>query len=153
MFRHSDIEREDGAMKMRIVLAVAALLVGVQGFQAATRTDNPRYLESITVQGTGGHGWVGDFALTFNTPVALPGVSLAPGKYIFRQPLSHILQVSNASGTALKMFDTIPTSRPVATNTFTVQLGDPAAEGSPMRILAIFGPGETAGRELIYPAK
>jgi len=140
-------------MRIKIVTACAALLAAIPAAQTVVRADNPKYIESITVKGGGVRGWTGDYVLTFNAPVSLPGLSLAPGKYIFRQPVANVIQVSSASGTPYKMFNTLPVERKDASSTFTVQLGEPTVEGAPMRILAVFAPGERNGRQLIYPSR
>ena len=49
----------------------------------------PQFRESVTVQGIRG-GSAQEHHLTFNGPVALPGVALGPGTYIFSRPASNI---------------------------------------------------------------
>jgi hypothetical protein len=109
----------------------------------------PQFRETITVQGTTG-GMAEEHHLTFSAPVALPGVSLAPGTYIFRRPASNVLLVTAANRKPYAMLSTISTSRTRATDRYEVVLGTPLAEGSPRRLEAWFAPGESSGQQLIY---
>src|SRR5262245_14905918 len=124
----------------------ACILTGVV---AGAKT--PRFRESITVPGSMG-GSAGEHHLTFNAPVALPGVSLAPGTYIFRRPASNVLLVTNANRKPYAMLSTISTSRSSRSDHYEVVLGAPLADGSPRRLEAWFAPGESSGQQLIYPS-
>ena len=109
----------------------------------------PQFGETITVQGTIG-GMAEEHHLTFSGPVALPGVSLAPGTYIFRRPASNVLLVTNADRTPYAMLSTISASRPNGSDRYEVVLGAPLVDGSPRRLEAWFAPGESTGQQLIY---
>ncbi len=92
---------------------------------------------------------------TFSGPVALPGVALAPGQYIFRLAdpgtTRRTLQVVSADGRHVYgMFFWIPLRRPEATNEPEIRLRE-APAGSPTAIRALWYPGESTGWELIYP--
>ena len=127
-----------------VVLGVLAL-VGVAGAK------EPQFRDSIVVQGTRGSS-TGEHHLTFSGPVALPGVSLGPGTYIFRKPANNILQVTNANRVPYVMVTTKSIHRSVRTDRYEVVLGPPLTDGSPRRIAAWFAPGESTGQELSYPA-
>jgi hypothetical protein len=90
---------------------------------------------------------------TFNTPVEVPGVALPPGKYLFRvaNPEGTIVQVLSADGT--KVFSTafsIPAIRPAPAEVPEVRLIE-APAGVPPAVKTWWYPGESTGREFIYP--
>jgi hypothetical protein len=110
-----------------------------------------QFRDSITVQGSIG-GSAGEHYLTFNTPMALPGVSLAAGTYIFSRPASNVLLVTNAKRTPYAMVLTISTARKGGSDRYEIVLGAPLADGAPRRLEAWFAPGEANGQQLIYPS-
>jgi hypothetical protein len=124
----------------------ACILTGV-----AAGAKTPQFRESITVPGSRG-GSAEEHSLTFSSPVALPGVALAPGTYIFRRRASNVLLVTNANRKPYAMLSTISASRNSQTDRYEVVLGPPLADGSPRRIEAWFAPGEQNGQQLIYPS-
>jgi len=92
--------------------------------------------------------------LTFSHPVALPGVALGPGTYVFEAGP----QVTNSSLVRVLSRNrqivyytgfTIPVSRPRGTEGSTVVLGE-AARGAATPILAWYPIGSTAGHEFMY---
>jgi len=83
--------------------------------------------------------------------VALRGVSLAPGTYIFRRPAANVLLVTNANRTPYAMLSTISAFRQGSSHRDEIVLGAPLADGAPLRLEAWFAPGETNGQQLIYP--
>ncbi len=97
-------------MKTTAMVMLTAALTGLQVTGTDVQAQDRKFKEAITVQGTVRKG-VGDYMLTFSGPVALPGVSLAAGTYVFRQPVGNVIQVSNAAGMPYAMFPTIPTVR------------------------------------------
>ena len=97
-------------MKTTAMVMLTAALTGLQVTGTDVQAQDRKFKEAITVQGTVRKG-VGDYMLTFSGPVALPGVSLAAGTYVFRQPVGNVIQVSNAAGMPYAMFSTIPTVR------------------------------------------
>ena len=109
----------------------------------------PQFRELITVQGVlGGSGQ--EHHLTFSGPVALPGVSLAPGTYIFSRPASNILRVTNARRQPYAMISTVTAVRNSPSDQYEVILGAPLTDGSPRRIEAWFAPGDSSGQQLMY---
>ena len=124
----------------------ACILTGV-----AAGAKTPRFRESITVPGSIG-GSAGEHHLTFSTPVALPGVALAPGTYIFRRPASNVLMVISTNRKPYAMLSTISAARSSRSDRYEVVLGAPLADGSPRRLEAWFAPGEASGQQLIYPS-
>jgi len=92
---------------------------------------------------------------TFNAPVELPGVALAPGKYLFRivnpESSTRVVQVLNADGT--KSYGIFPTR--------AIERLDPPAEpevrfmetpaGTPPAVKVWWHEGETYGQEFVYP--
>jgi hypothetical protein len=92
---------------------------------------------------------------TFNTPVEVPGVALPPGKYIFRivDPISggRVVQVVSADGKKpFAMFFTIPAERPTPAEKSEIRFIE-TSEGAPPAVKTWWYPGETIGREFIYP--
>ena len=93
---------------------------------------------------------------TFDQPVALPGVTLPPGKYMFRlvNPMSssRVVQVLDAEGR--KVYATLM-SMPAITNGMVpsepeVRFRETRA-GVPHAVQAWWYPGESTGRAFIYP--
>ena len=134
---------------MKTAMALAVSLVLLAQTAPVVRASSQKFRETITVKGPARHV-PGTFALRFNTPVALPGVSLGAGTYVFRHMTQNAMQVSDAQGSPYGMFMTIPDYRDEATNDYALVIGPGAQPDSPRRILAIFEPGETIGRRLLY---
>jgi hypothetical protein len=132
---------------MKTAVVVGALVATVAGLAA----EKAQFRESIMVQGVVG-GSAQEHHLTFSGPVALPGVSLAPGTYIFSRPASNVLLVTNSKRQPYAMLSTIAAVRNSPSDRYEVILGAPLADGSPKRIEAWFAPGEANGQQLIYPA-
>jgi hypothetical protein len=92
---------------------------------------------------------------TFSAPVEVPGVALPPGKYIFRivDPNSggKVVQVLSADGTKpYAMFFSIPAERLTPASEPEIRFMETPA-GVPPAIKTWWYPGETIGREFIYP--
>jgi hypothetical protein len=138
-------------MKTTAMVMFTAALAGLQATSAGVSADQ-NFKETVTVQGRAREGF-GDHTLTFSGPVALPGVSLGAGTYVFRQPLGNVIQVTSVAGRPYTMFITIPTSREQALDKYSIVLGPAAAPGSPRRIVALFAPGETTGQQFVYPER
>jgi hypothetical protein len=88
-------------------------------------------------------------------PVALPGVTLPEGEYVFRlaNPMSgvNVVQVLNADGTKPHgLFFSIPAQRPEPSDKPEVRFHETAA-GAPPAIRTWWYPGQTTGYEFIYP--
>jgi hypothetical protein len=124
------------------VCVLSGVAAGAKGSQ---------FRETVTVQGSMG-GSAREHHLTFNAPMALPGISLAPGTYIFRRPAANVLLVTNVNRTPYAMLSTISAARSSRSDRYEIVLGTPLADGSPRRLEAWFAPGEASGQQLIYPA-
>ena len=93
--------------------------------------------------------------MTFSQSVAIPGMTLPAGEYMFRLPSRDnsrmVLQVLSKDGSHVYgMFLTRPTSRGEATNDPTVSFHESPA-GTPPPIRAWFYAGQTFGLEFAYP--
>ena len=91
--------------------------------------------------------------LTFSGPVALPGVTLTPGTYLFRSPIPtnrDIVQVLNRNGSrAYFMGMTQPVSRTPQQRGRMVIVGE-AAPGLAPPIKAWFPIGQDDGHAFVY---
>jgi hypothetical protein len=92
---------------------------------------------------------------TFSAPVALPGVTLPAGKYLFRlaDPTTSgkVMQVLSEDGRMpYGLFFTIAAERPQPASTPEVRFIETAA-GMPAAIKTWWYPGERRGFELVYP--
>ena len=91
--------------------------------------------------------------VTFSGPIALPGVTLPAGTYVFRTPSDfdkNIVQVMNrAETTSYYMGITRPVSRPRRGTELLVTVGEAAARQVPP-IQAWFPLGQTQGHAFIY---
>ncbi len=92
---------------------------------------------------------------TFNRPVALPGVTLPAGDYIFRlvdtTSSRKVIQVLSGDGkTPYAMLHSIPERRAEASEHPEVRFME-TAKGQPSAIKTWWYPGETIGYEFIYP--
>jgi len=136
-------------MKFRAFLIGAMTLLAVQVPGAATHGQSPKFKESVEVDARTRHA-LGGITLTFSGPVGLPGVSLAPGSYIFRQPTQNVWQVSSINGQPYRMFITVPTERAQVDDGYSVVLKRSPVPEAPQRIVALFAPGERIGSEFVY---
>jgi hypothetical protein len=92
---------------------------------------------------------------TFSGPVALPGVTLPAGQYLFRlaDPATsgNVLQVLSGDGrTPYGLFFTLSAERPEPASTPEVRFMETAA-GMPAAIKTWWYPGDRRGFELVYP--
>jgi hypothetical protein len=93
---------------------------------------------------------------TFNTPVELPGTTLPPGTYIFRfvdtTGSRSVLQVlaKDSTSKTYGMFMTINAIRPRASDNAELRFLETPA-GMPAAVKTWWYPGNTTGREFIYP--
>jgi len=113
---------------------IGAVLIGVVGASAYAWTDNTNYL-------------------TFNAPVALPGVTLPAGTYLFRTPSDsdrNIVQVMNRSANkSYYMGITQPVQRPQRGTELIVTVGE-APVGQARPIQAWFPIGQREGHSFNY---
>jgi len=93
---------------------------------------------------------------TFNTPTEMPGVTLPPGTYVFRfvdaTTSKNVMQVA-AKDQGMKtygLFNTISAQRPKASDDAELRFMETPA-GKPTAVKTWWYPGETIGREFIYP--
>ena len=91
----------------------------------------------------------------FSDPVALPGVTLPAGEYLFRlaDPTSNtrVVQVLNAQGNKpYGLFFTIPAQRLEPASVPEVRFME-TASGTPAAIRTWWYPGERTGHEFIFP--
>jgi hypothetical protein len=94
---------------------------------------------------------------TFSGPVAVPGVTLPAGKYLFRLPTTiasgerHVMQVLSADGkNSYAMFFGISANRPDYPAKPEIRFMETAA-GMPAAVKTWWYPGDKAGYEFIYP--
>jgi hypothetical protein len=89
--------------------------------------------------------------LTFDGPVDVPGVGLAPGEYVFQMVAPSVMQVSSPDHSkTFATFFVMPTERPSATGDYAVNMARTGA-GAPPRIEKLFVPDAREGYELLYP--
>jgi hypothetical protein len=93
---------------------------------------------------------------TFNNPVELPGVTLPPGTYVFRfvdattgRKVMQVLAKDSTSKT-YGLFLTISAQRPKASDEAELRFME-TPSGRPQAIKTWWYPGNTIGREFIYP--
>lgn len=91
---------------------------------------------------------------TFNQPVALPGMTLPAGTYMFRlanpDTSRNVLEVSNAKGTeSFALLNTVQATRPDAPKDSEIRFIETAA-GAPPAVGTWWYMGERTGYELIY---
>jgi hypothetical protein len=138
---------------MRIILfsAAAAATMAITTNAVLAQQPVPRFEQEVKVEGAKVVGSASDYYLTFSAPIALPGVSLGPGTYVFRKEASGLLRVLNAGReqTFLLAF-TAPIQRTADMDKYEVRFIEPLAEGAPHRIVAWFSPGSSIGQELLY---
>ena len=92
---------------------------------------------------------------TFSGPVAMPGVTLPAGQYLFRladpNTSANVVQVLSADGTKpYGMFFSLPSERFEAASKPEVRFME-TAKGMPAAIKTWWYPGETTGYEFIFP--
>jgi len=93
---------------------------------------------------------------TFNTPVEMPGVTLPPGTYVFRfvdaTSSRKVMQVQAKDSTSKTygLFLTISAQRPKASDDAELRFLETPA-GAPAAVKTWWYPGQTIGREFIYP--
>ena len=104
--------------------------------------------------GVSAHAWTSNTNyLTFNAPVALPGVTLPAGTYTFRIPTDmdrNVVQVLNRAETkSYYMGITRPVSRPRGATDLIVTIGE-APAGQVRPIQTWFPRGTNDGHAFIY---
>jgi hypothetical protein len=99
--------------------------------------------------------WNKETSLTFNKPVEIPGMVLAPGTYIFKlldSPADRsVVQIFNADESHLyKNVLAIPAYRLETTDTPAVTFEE-RSKGTPEAVKDWFYPGDNYGQEFVYP--
>lgn len=122
-------------LKRLITTSVLVVLVGAASGANAFTSDKRTYF-------------------TFSQPVALPGVTLPAGTYMFRladdTTTRKVIQVSNREGTqSFAMLHTMPVYRPDAPRDPEVRFME-TASGAPIAVRAWWQQGERTGYGFIY---
>jgi hypothetical protein len=122
-------------LKRLITTSVLVVLVGAASGANAFTSDKRTYF-------------------TFSQPVALPGVTLPAGTYMFRladdTTTRKVIQVSNKEGTqSFAMLHTMPVYRPDAPRDPEVRFME-TASGAPIAVRAWWQQGERTGYGFIY---
>jgi hypothetical protein len=139
--------------------SLALVFLVVSDTRATAQVPQMQVKQEVVVTTPASHvrGTLGDHVIRFDGAVQVPGVSLGPGTYIFRQPIAgnpNILQVLSADRHhAYATFFTVPTYRAVLTDFDLVTLGEPVVEGAPRWIARIDVTGSRTGYEPLYPKK
>ena len=113
-------------------------------------------LFACLMEGTGSAQTYDERAVfTFSGPIAVPGVTLPAGQYLFRlaDPTGSrkVVQVLSADGkTPYGMFFSLPAERVEPASTPEVQFME-TASGMPAAVKAWWYPGERSGYEFMYP--
>lgn len=94
--------------------------------------------------------------LTFNAPVEVPGMVLAPGTYEFRLLETNsdvnLVEILDSDGMhLLTTVMTIAVERPVGTSGHTAVTFEKRVPGAPEAIKDWFYSGDTEGHEFLYP--
>jgi hypothetical protein len=96
-------------------------------------------------------GATSEHFLTFDSPIDVPGVGLAPGQYVFRIVAPSMMQVTSPDNSkTFATFFVIPTERPTATGDYAID-ATRVSNGAPPRIEKLFVPNAREGYELLYP--
>jgi hypothetical protein len=149
----TEISKEADMARVRTFVLITGILANVSVMRADIRvaTQVPQLREEVTVLGLR-PGSEMDYFLTFGAPVALPGVALSSGTYLFRRVTPGAIQVLSVNRQhAYAMVQTIPISRTKVTNSHEFLLGEAPSPGAPRPIKAWFLPGHETGQELLYP--
>jgi hypothetical protein len=91
---------------------------------------------------------------TFNAPVALPGVTLPAGTYMFRladpDTTRRVIQVANAKGNeSYALLLTTPSERMEVSGEAEIRFRE-TASGAPVAVQAWWYPGDSVGYEFMY---
>jgi len=122
---------------LAMALAMAAVTAAPLAAQDAPKKDTPSQDRATTVE--------------FTTVTRLPGVTLQPGKYVFRlgQPAikQNVVEVYSADGSKkIATLLTVDYATPASGNATTVLF----EKTDPPVVRAWYFPGETIGREFVY---
>jgi hypothetical protein len=133
--------------------AALGLTCFVIGFTTPLSAQQNRFDVDVTVRGDRGSvaGSPSDTFFSFSSPVGIPGVSLPPDTYIFRQVTPSVVQVlSEDRSMVYGMFFVTPAWRAEASDEYAVTL-ERIDEKAPPRITAVFQPSQSTGYHPMYP--
>lgn len=142
--------------KIPIVIAFGLLALISVAASASAQGQKLRFEDSLVVTATPKSGSPSEYFLTFSGPVAVPGMSLSAGSYLFKFPseTAKVIQILKADRSdAYVMFHTIPVQdikRGVTSDAQELTWRERAA-GEPPAIRAWFLPGQSTGYEFVYP--
>src|SRR5688572_17633665 len=99
--------------------------------------------------------WNDRTILEFTDPIAIPGTTLQPARYVFRiadsDSARHVIRVFDEDESRLiATLHAIPMQRSDATNDIVVTF-DPAERGQAPAMKGWFYPGQRYGHEFVYP--
>ncbi|MDE3154917.1 MAG: hypothetical protein KGN76_07420, partial [Acidobacteriota bacterium] len=150
--RHAKVIATNGRGEMEALDATSA--TELPPAQRVTLSPAPARMASLSM---GGSTADDDTYLTFSGPVALPGVVLPAGTYLFRHlppgltTHRHVVQVLAPNGSAIyATLLTIPDQRLTPSGKPVVVFRETPA-GQPEAIKAWFYPGDRTGDEFVYP--
>ena len=127
-------------MKRLTVIATAMVLAVMVGMSARVAAQNPVANERTF--------------MTFSNTVEMPGVTLPAGTYVFRladTPTRNVLQVlSKDEKDILGQWTFVQAQRPKATEDTVVMFRE-QPEGTTAAVQYWYYPGETIGKEFVYP--
>ena len=111
-------------------------------------------LAGATMASASNQPWDKHTRFTFSGPVAVPGVTLAPGSYVFRlveTSSRNVIQVVGANGgPSYAMFFGLPALRSEISEGPELRFME-TAEGAPAAIESWWQPGSRRGFEFVYP--
>jgi hypothetical protein len=154
-------------MKNFTVLMVAGGLLAGTSLLAAQATQNsdqpPRFESTIVVTATPKldsvvKGSASEYFLNFNAPVGIPGVTLAPGTYLFRFPVPHtgaiqVLKPDRSNVYAMFMSIPVRDVKRDLTSDAQVVMWNERQAGAPPTIKEWYLPGQAKGYEFVYNKK
>ncbi|MDE3156880.1 MAG: hypothetical protein KGN76_17405 [Acidobacteriota bacterium] len=158
------------SLKRVIILVSATLFVVTVASARATATNSTSPATAVSsqqaaapeapaqMQSRGGSPASEDTFVTFSGPVALPGLVLPAGTYLFRHlapghtSRRHVVQVLSADRSKIyATLQTVPNTRLTRTDEPTIVFRETPA-GQPQVIRAWFYPGDPVGDEFVFPA-
>lgn len=142
--------------KIPVVISCALLALISVAAGAKAQGQTPRFEDTLVVTATPKSGSLSEYFLTFSSPVAVPGMSLPAGTYLFKFPSEQakVVQILKADrSNAYVMFHTSPVQdieRDLTSDAQELTWIESVA-GEPRAIKAWFLPGQSTGYEFLYP--
>lgn len=137
---------------LKVWFVLVAAVIGVS--RAAAAQTQPLGV-TVTVKGDEAKiaGSDTDHFVTFEVPVEIPGVGLAPGRYVFRFIAPTVVQVlSGDRSQVYAMFLTSPTSRITLSDGHDMTF-ERTRDDAPIRLVAWFLPYQSIGYQPVYPTE